>query len=740
MRLLSSTSKFRKVVQFISDAASGVGARYLVSTVCRESNVAEKGLEAISASIRFSQRSVILAIDAVISNRVNMVMESTPVDALAAHGARIGALRHANLNTVAEVAKKSESDLTAYSGIGGITAKNVLSSVSAFRSATAANVRVMPDPEARANCDTRLLGALVSYEEIIRTSEPDLRLLYQQHSELENRVNELRKRSKLGAWIFNRDQHDEIRSISNHIRSSLRELASESMRVLTKSKNCSVRPDEAWELYMRNSAPFVAAFERASQFRSANDKSVGSIQGERLKTRAPSLRGGLPSQIADAVEAQVLLPGPLIATLRQYQNFGAQYLIRQQRSLLGDDMGLGKTVQVLAAMCHLHATGKRHFFVVVPKSLLINWEREIQKHTQLTPYIIHGGKRISVLSDWQLNGGVGITTYGTVARLNQQIQCIDMLAVDEAHLVKNPDAMRTQEVEILISKSEFLTLLTGTALENRICELHSLIMMAQPAIKNELKYLVKQAYPCPLEVLSRLAPVYVRRTQDDVLTELPDRVEIDEWIMLTDEDESAYAECPSQIMLKRQAATVGVGDGRSAKYERLRELIESYRNEGRKVLIFSFFKRVLDDACEIVGNCGQITGGMTTARRQQVIDSFSNSRGFAALALQIDTGGVGINLQAAEVVILMEPQFKPSSERQAIARAHRMGQTRKVTVHRLLALQTIDDHLVKLIAKKAKLFEDYAHHSSVKDASEMAIDTNLQDIESELSRMIANER
>jgi SNF2 family DNA or RNA helicase len=193
-------------------------------------------------------------------------------------------------------------------------------------------------------------------------------------------------------------------------------------------------------------------------------------------------------------------------------------------------------------------------------------------------------------------------------------------------------------------------------------------------------------------------------------------------------------------MLKRQSATVGAGDGKSAKYERLRELIESYRNEGRKVLIFSFFKRVLDDACEIVGNCAQITGGMPPTRRQQVIDSFTNIRGFAALALQIDAGGLGVNLQAAEVVILMEPQFKPSTERQAIARAHRMGQTRKVTVHRLLALQTIDVHLVKLIAKKAKLFEDYAHHSSVKDASEMAIDTNLQEIESELSLMIANER
>ena len=228
--------------------------------------------------------------------------------------------------------------------------------------------------------------------------------------------------------------------------------------------------------------------------------------------------------------------------------------------------------------------------------------------------------------------------------------------------------------------------------------------------------------PAPAEVRTKLAPVYLRRTQADVLTELPDITETDEIVPLEPADVEAYRASADNLMHKRLAATIGAGGLQSAKFDRLRELLELYQEDGRKVAVFSYFRQVLDDVSTMVGGCAQIHGGVSSEERQLVIDRFGVLEGFGVLALQIEAGGVGINLQCAQVVILMEPQFKPSTERQAIARVRRMGQTRKVNAHRLIAKGTVDEMLVKLVAEKSQIFADYAHQSSVKDASGMAID------------------
>jgi SNF2 family DNA or RNA helicase len=151
------------------------------------------------------------------------------------------------------------------------------------------------------------------------------------------------------------------------------------------------------------------------------------------------------------------------------------------------------------------------------------------------------------------------------------------------------------------------------------------------------------------------------------LTELPERIEVEEWVTLTDADRDEYNSQPANIMLKRRAATVT-----EAKYERLEDLVAEHREADRKVVVFSFFRQVLDDVSDMFGGCPQITGDISSAERQRIIDGCTAGSGFAVLACQIEAGGVGINLQAASVVILMEAQFKPSTEWQAIARVHRM--------------------------------------------------------------------
>jgi SNF2 family DNA or RNA helicase len=415
--------------------------------------------------------------------------------------------------------------------------------------------------------------------------------------------------------------------------------------------------------------------------------------------------------------------------------------VLQERSLLGDDMGLGKTVQVLAAMCHLHANGARHFFVVAPNSVLVNWFREVNKHTQLTPFLLHGPERDENLVRWRASGGVAITTYGTLPKLIDGIGSIDFFAADEAHMAKNPDALRSQAVAQVADASRFVSLMTGTALENRLQEMQNLVHIVQPDIVQQLSPIIYSASGLvdPTDVVRTLAPVYLRRTQADVLTELPERVEIEEWVDLTAKDRDAYLLAPLNVMSKRVVVNVGDGTRTSAKYERLLDLLEEHAEADRKVVVFSYFRQTIEDVSVLTGGSPTITGDTSGPQRQRIIDDFSTNPNARVLVSQIDAGGLGINLQAAQVVVLMEAQFKPSSEWQAIARVHRMGQSRKVMVHRLLARNTIEERLVQIIEEKTQIFNDYAHDSSVRDASAMAVDNRAGVTEADLQQFLNEE-
>ncbi len=495
--------------------------------------------------------------------------------------------------------------------------------------------------------------------------------------------------------------------------------------ILDSIRNISVEPNDVLRRFQQNSAAFVAALEQLK----ASDADSRSTGGR-------GRYGDVPNDIANRVEMSPLDQGPLRASLRRYQDFGARYLIVQRRTLLGDDMGLGKTVQVLAAMCHLHANGRRHFFVVAPNSVLVNWQREVSKHTELSSYLAHGADRENVIKQWVRHGGVAITSYSTLPKLLPYLTPIDFLAVDEAHYAKNPEAKRTMAIEQIAKHATYVSLMTGTALENKVEELHNLLNIASPGAVRELRPMLQanRAFD-RAGIAKKIAHVYLRRTQADVLTELPERIEVDEWVTLTEEDRANYDSQPTNIMLKRRSATVT-----QAKFERLEDLVNEHRQADRKVVVYSFFRQVLDEVSEMFGNCAQLTGDSSTLERQQIIDTFTNTEGHAVLAAQIDAGGIGINLQAASVVILMEAQFKPSTEWQAIARVHRMGQSRTVNVHRILAADTIEEHLVKLIEQKTNLFMAYAHESAIKDSSQMASDPGTASLERELMRLLEQEK
>jgi SNF2 family DNA or RNA helicase len=499
--------------------------------------------------------------------------------------------------------------------------------------------------------------------------------------------------------------------------------------LLEKAASRTFTPDESLVRYRHNNAAFIATLERLQQHLDPLDTAM-----------ARGSQGGLPAGIALEVENTRLLTGPLTASLRRYQTFGARYLILQERTLLGDDMGLGKTVQVLAAMSHLHALGARHFLVVAPNSVIINWSREVEKHTEMQPVLLHGSERDDRLTQWRTDGGVAITTYGTLSKLIDGIEKVDYFAADEAHMAKNPEAARSKAVTQTANLSRYVALMTGTALENRLSEMQYLVQIVQPGLMPELDTIINHPSGTvnPDDVVRALAPAYLRRTQGDVLTELPERVEIEEWVDLSESDVQAYLLAKSDMMSRRLAINIGDGTRTSAKYERLREILEEHADAGRKVVVFSYFRQTIEDVCAIAGGAPRITGDTSGAQRQQIIDQFISDPSARVLVSQIEAGGLGINLQAAQVVVLMEAQFKPSIEWQAIARVHRMGQSRSVMVHRLLARDTIEERLVQLIAEKTQIFRQFAHESSVRDASLMAVDTG-GNFETDLQQILDEE-
>ncbi len=445
--------------------------------------------------------------------------------------------------------------------------------------------------------------------------------------------------------------------------------------------------------------------------------------------------GFLPAGIADRVRALRLDDTRLRVSLRGYQSFGARFALAQKRVILGDEMGLGKTVQAIAALAHLAARGERHFLVVCPASVLINWDREVRARSTLRPLPVHGPERLEVFAEWVAKGGVALTTFDALRTLPEEGPPLSMLVVDEAHFVKNPATRRARAVAAWAEGAEHVLFLTGTPMENRVEEFRSLVRRLRP----ELADVVSTTHGAAGSEAFRRAvsPAYLRRNQVDVLAELPALVHVDEWEEFGPEDLAAYREAVASGQFMRMRRAAYARPATSAKLERLRELVDEARDNGLKVVVFSYFREVLAAVGEALGPeaLGPVSGSLPAARRQELVDTFSAVDGHAVLLSQIQAGGTGLNMQAASVVILCEPQIKPTLEHQAVARAHRMGQVRTVQVHRLLAADSVDQRLVELLARKDRLFDAYARRSDLAEAAPDAVDVS----DGDLARRIVEE-
>ena len=458
-----------------------------------------------------------------------------------------------------------------------------------------------------------------------------------------------------------------------------------------------VKPAKAWSHFSENSAKYYACLEKIVNVKINDVKSNG-------------LKGTLAEEINNL---ELNLTG-LKCILRSYQEFGVKYIIKQQNVLLGDEMGLGKTVQAIGAMVALRNEGDKYFVVVCPASVLINWCREIALHSDLKAYKIHGDNREKVLEEWLSLGGVAVTTYETLSRLAiEQFHNVSMLVVDEAHYIKNPKALRTNSLLQLKESCCRSLFMTGTPLENKVNEMLFLIKNLQPDVYKEVKDFGHMASVKMFK--EKVSPVYFRRTRDDVLKELPDLIENEEWCDMTEEEIAKYSEntMMENFMAMRQVSWEIEDVHKSSKAIRLKELYNKALEEKRKIVVFSFFINTINQVQTLFGDkcVGCITGAVPPDKRQAVIDKFKNSPDGSILVAQIQAGGTGLNIQTASMIVICEPQLKPSTENQAISRAYRMGQTRNVIVYRLLCEDSVDEKIMEILENKQNVFDNFADKS-----------------------------
>ncbi|MBO6158196.1 MAG: DEAD/DEAH box helicase family protein, partial [Firmicutes bacterium] len=481
--------------------------------------------------------------------------------------------------------------------------------------------------------------------------------------------------------------------------------------------------EDIWADFSRRSSDYYAVIEQADPYRESR-----------------SGNGKLPEQLVREVSAVVLELSGFKGTLRTYQKFGTQYAVHQMRCLLGDEMGLGKTVQALGVFCHLHSLGKRRFLVVCPASVLVNWQRECEKFTDIPSYIFHGQDTEDDIRPWLEQGGIGITNFETLGKLlplfglssepvssdseetvNQQSSAsFDFVVVDEAHYLKNPEAARTQNAAAIINAAAGVMLMSGTPLENKTDEMCQLIRLVNPQTADELEQMA--AYDKATQFEQKACGVYLRRTRDDVLQELPDLIEEDSWLELSGEERGEYyvSVAAGNFMAMRQVSWEMKDPAASVKAQRLKEICQEARENKRKVIVFSFFRNTLEKARQILGEWAlePINGSVPVTSRQKILDRFSKDDTFQnekepfVLPCQVISGGMGLNIQAASVVIFCEPQIKPSLETQAISRAYRMGQVQNVLVFRLYAKDTVDESIRSMLMDKQIIFDDYADPSA----------------------------
>lgn len=651
------------------------------------------------------------AAEKMLANNALQILREVPIEEVNRDkaGFRVKTLRDAGFTTMADVYAASTYQLSALNGVSENAAYSLKRIAKQFLEDAREGVKIKLSADDRNKAATDLIKAIYVYR-LKGESRAELdSLVRSQQFVLNDATDILKSLENTVQWLFYSEyQRSELRNAFDKVKTAVEGEYSQSVNRLTGillTDNVIPAPNDAWNDFQEHSIEYFSILEEIVPGALGND--------DRLY--------GLPEDLAREIQEEVVFPDGLLCTLRRYQEWGVKYILHQKKVLLGDEMGLGKTVQAIATMVSLRNTGATHFIVVCPASVVTNWCREVVRHSKLRVTKIHGAGRSQALRSWVKTGGVAVTTYETTAHIrDENVEKIDLLIVDEAHYIKNPDARRSINVRRLCVKAERLLFMTGTALENKVEEMISLIDVLQPHIASSVQGMTFM--PNAPQFRNRVAPVYYRRKREDVLTELPELIESKEWCEMKPGEKLIYEQnvLTKNFMAARRLSWDTDDLKQSCKAERLLEIVEQAKAEDRKVLVFSFFLDIIRNIGGLLGSrCyGPINGSVPPPRRQEIIDAFDKAPAGSVLLAQIQSGGTGLNIQSASVVVICEPQFKPSIENQAISRAYRMGQARNVLVYRLLCINTIDEKITELLEQKQNIFDAFADKSVAAEQNE----------------------
>lgn len=451
----------------------------------------------------------------------------------------------------------------------------------------------------------------------------------------------------------------------------------------------------------------------------------------------------------------VRLTKRLTELLRPYQIIGLEwlYFLRSHHfgGILADDMGLGKTLQTLTLLARECKPGTPSL-VLCPKSLVHNWVQEAHTFFPKLSIVGYDGSpnERTTLRATLCDHDVVVMSYHTFLQDHEALTAKNTqyhyAILDEAQYIKNHQTKLAQRVKEL--PAQYRLALSGTPLENHVFEVWSIFDFLMPGFLGAHEEF-KARYQKPImehgdtaaleELRARIAPFMLRRIKEEVLTELPPKVEQTRECALSDSQATLYQEVLREVRGTVFGAVEEKGykgaqihilagltklrqvcnhpalltkDKDFQKYDSTKldaclELVDEVRQSERKVLIFSQFTGMLDILSTALTEHGVGHASLTgrTKKRAEVIETFSNDPAVTAFLISLKAGGTGLNLTAADTVIIFDPWWNPSVERQAIDRTHRMGQTQSVNVYRLLTTDTIEEKIERLKEKKRGLFD-----------------------------------
>ncbi|MEE0547581.1 MAG: SNF2-related protein, partial [Peptococcaceae bacterium] len=474
------------------------------------------------------------------------------------------------------------------------------------------------------------------------------------------------------------------------------------------------------------------------------DSGVHFDRREAFRTLAEEITGG-----SAAVDTPV--PEGLQATLRSYQYAGYQWLVRLARlgfgGILADDMGLGKTLQTIAYLLHQHEENpEARSIIVMPTSLIYNWEAELKRFAPSLSYrIIVGSKkeRTALLTDVP-PGTLLLTSYATLRRDASLYDdmTFDSIISDEGQYIKNSYTQNTRSLKSLNGLHHFS--LTGTPIENSLADLWSIMDFCLPGYLHSWREF-RHLYEIPItryedtarlnQLKRQIAPFILRRMKNDVLTELPDKIDTVLYAELSEEERRIYH---TQLALSHKAFIEEIAghslaqsrvrvltllmrlrqvccspalfldgfDKPSAKLSLCLSVIEDRAAAGHQMLVFSQFTSVLDMIAPELDKRGiayvTLTGKTKSQDRMELVNRFNKEK-IPVFLISLKAGGIGLNLTSADTVIHFDPWWNQSVENQATDRTHRIGQKKSVHVIRLITKDTIEEKILELKEKKQAL-------------------------------------